>query len=167
MPEFFALLGTDVFLAISLVTCLLDSRFPKAIPYIYQVAALFGFAHLLVSKDFITVFGDYMRFWYSLIYLTVALGNVISVNVYLAFQKGLLKLSRFFLGIVTFPIVLVSVFFVLDYANSTAPSALLLPRLPLDTISIVLVASAGFLGIGIVASLRSKKEKKMRNMEVR
>jgi hypothetical protein len=167
MPEFFALLGIDVFLAISLVSCLLDRRFPKAIPYIYQAAALFGFAHLLVSKEFITIFGDYMRFWYSFIYLVVALGNVVAVNVYFAFQKELWKLARFFLGIVTFPIVLVSIFFVLDYADSGAPSALLFPRLPLETISLVLVASAVFLGIGIAASLRPKNQKKIRNMEVR
>jgi len=89
MPEFFALLGIDVFLAISLVTCLLDRRFPKAIPYIYQVAALAGFAHLFISKEFITLFGDYMRFWYCLIYLVIALGNVVAVNVYLAVQKGM------------------------------------------------------------------------------
>jgi len=165
MPEFFALLGIDVFLAISLVTCLLDRRFPKAVPYIYQVAALFGFAHLLVSREFIVVFGDYMRFWYSLIYLAIALGNVISVNVYLAIQKGLLKLAQFFLGIVTFPIILVSAFFVLDYANSMAPSVLLFPRLPLDTISLVLVACGVFLGISIAVSLRSKSKKKMRSTE--
>jgi len=167
MPEFFALLGIDVFLAISLITCLLDRRFPKAIPYIYQVAALAGFAHLLVSKEFITVFGDYMRFWYSLVYLVIALGNIIAVNVYLAVQKGLWRLARVFLGIVTFPIVLVSIFFVLDCANSMTPSALLFPRLPLDTIFLILLVCAVFLGIVIFASLRQKKEKKMRNKEVR
>jgi len=167
MPEFFALLGIDVFLAISLVSCLLDSRFPKAIPYIYQAAALFGFAHLLVSKEFITIFGDYMRFWYSFIYLVVALGNVIAVNVYFAFQKELWRLARFFLGIVTFPIVLISVLFVLDYANSMTPSALLFPRLPLETISLVLVASAVFLGIGIVASFRLKNKKRREEVMIR
>jgi len=167
MPEFFALLGIDVFLAISLATCLLDRRFPKAVPYIYQAAALFGFANLLVSKEFMTVFGDYMRFWYSLIYLVIALGNVIAVNIYFAFQKELWRLARFFLGIVTFPIVLVSILFVLDYANSLTPSALLFPQLPLSTIFLVLVASAISFGIGIAVSLRPKNQKKMKNTEVR
>jgi len=165
MPEFFALLGIDVFLAISLISCLLDSRFPKAIPYIYQVAALFGFAQLLVSKEFIAIFGDYMRFWYSLIYLVIALGNVIAVNVHLAFQKELWRLARFFLGIITFPIVLVSIFFVLDYANSMTPSVLLFPHLPLETISLVLVVCGVFLGIGVAASFRPKNKKKMRSTE--
>jgi len=167
MPEFFVLLGIDVFLVISLITCLLDKRFPKAIPYIYQVAAIFGFAHLLVSREFIAIFGDYMRFWYSLIYLVVALGNVIAVNAHLALQSGLWRLARLFLGIVTFPIVLFSTLFVLDYANSMAPSVLLFPQLPLDTTFLVLVVCAIFFGIGIFASLRSKNGKKMRNAEVR
>jgi len=166
MPEFFALLGIDVFLAISLITCLLDRRFPKAIPYIYQVAALAGFAHLFISKEFMTLFGDYMRFWYCLIYLVIALGNVIAVNVYLAFQKGMWRLARGFLGVITFPVVLVSVFFVLDYANSVTSSVFLFPRLPLDTIFLVLLVCAVFLGIGVFASLR-QKTKKMREEEVR
>lgn len=166
MPEFFTLLGIYVFLAISLITCLLDRHFPKAIPYIYQAAALFGFAHLLVSKEFMTIFGDYMRFWYSLLYLVIALSNVIAVNVYFAFQKELWRLTRFFLAIVTLPTVLVSSFFVLDYANSMASPAFLFPRLPLETISLVLVASAVFLGIGIVVSLRLKNGKKLRSTEV-
>lgn len=166
LPEFFALLGICVFLAISLITCFLDRRFPKAIPYIYQVAALFGFAYLLVSKGFITVLGDYTRFWCSLIYFVIALSNVIAVNVYFAFQKELWRLSHFFLGIVTLPMVLVSSFFVLDYANSMASSAFLFPRLSLETISLVLVASVVFLGIGIVVSLRLKNGKKLRSTEV-
>jgi len=163
MPEFFALLGIDVFLAISLITCLLDRRFPKAIPYIYQVAALAGFAHLLVSKEFITVFGDYMRFWYSLVYLVIALGNIIAVNVYIAVQKGLWRLARVFLGIVTFPIVLVSIFFVLDCANSMTPSPLLFPRLPLGIVSIIVLVCVALVGIVIFASFRPKKGEEMKN----
>lgn len=167
MPEFFAILGIDVFLAISLITCLLDKRFPKATPYIYQVAAIFGFVHLLISKEFIAIFGDYMRFWYSLIYLVVALGNVVAVNAYLAFQKELWKLARFFLAIVTFPVVLVSTFFILDYASSMTLSPLIPARLPLDAIALAFVLSAVFIGVGIIASLRPKNGKKMRNVEVR
>ncbi|MDH5782729.1 MAG: hypothetical protein OEZ35_03585, partial [Candidatus Bathyarchaeota archaeon] len=60
-PEFFALLGVNVFLAISLLTCLLDKYFPGSIPYMYQLAALTGFGQLLISKEFLSVFGNYMR----------------------------------------------------------------------------------------------------------
>lgn len=114
-PEFFALLGTDLFLALSLLTCLLDNRFPKAIPYIYQAAALVGFGHLLASRDLLGGFGEYTRFWYCLFYLTVALANIVGVNVYLAAIKRQYKIARLWSGIVTFPSMMISIFFVAQY----------------------------------------------------
>jgi len=116
LPEFFALLSIDVFLLLSLLTCLLEERFPKAVPYIYQIAALIGFGHLLVSREFLTVFGEDMRFWYNFFYLLVALGNIIAVNLYLAVEKKFWALAKTWSGIVTFPITLISVFFVFNYS---------------------------------------------------
>lgn len=77
------MLSSGIFLLLSLLTCLLEDRFPKAVPYVYQIAAIMGFGHLVVSRMFLTVF-DYMRFWYNLFYLAVALVNVVAVNLYLA-----------------------------------------------------------------------------------
>jgi hypothetical protein len=90
LPEFFALLGIDLFLMLSLLTCLLDERMPKALPYIYQLAALAGYGHLLISKNFLTIFGDYMRFWYCFIYLLACLANIVAVNIYFAAHFHLL-----------------------------------------------------------------------------
>jgi hypothetical protein len=95
LPEFFALLAIDLFLLLSLLTCLLEERFPNAIPYIYQIAALIGFGHLLVSRDFLMVFGQYMRFWYNFFYLMVALANIVAINVYFAVIKKMWTLRRF------------------------------------------------------------------------
>ena len=116
LPEFFALLSVDIFLLLSLLTCLMDDRLPKAVPYIYQIAALIGFGHLLVSKDFLLIFGDYMRFWYNFFYLIVALANIVAVNVYLAVEKKLWALAKTWAGAVTFPITVISVFFVSNYS---------------------------------------------------
>jgi hypothetical protein len=63
LPEFFVFLGVDVFVAMSLLTCLLDDYFPKTLPYVFQAAAIGGYAHLLISREFLVVFGDPMRFW--------------------------------------------------------------------------------------------------------
>ncbi len=111
-PEFFSLVGIDLFLAMSLLTCLLDRHFPQQLPYIYQLAALAGFGHLIVSREFMATFDPYMRFWYSLIYLIVALANIIAVNVYLGIVKRLINQAKvFFLSnyaeIATHPIVIV------------------------------------------------------------
>lgn len=116
LPEFFALLSIDVFLLLSLLTWLLEERFPKAMPYIYQIAALIGFGHLLVSREFFTVFGEDMRFWYNFFYLLVALGNIIAINLYLAVEKKLWALAKVWSGVVTFPMIVVSVFFVSNYS---------------------------------------------------
>jgi len=115
LPEFFALLAIDLFLLLSLLTCLLEERFPKAIPYIYQIAALIGFGHLLVSKDFLTVFGHYMRFWYNFFYLLVALANIVAINVYFAVIKKSWVLAKVWAGVVVFPTILISIFFVSNY----------------------------------------------------
>ena len=115
LPEFFALLGIDLFLMLSLLTTLLDDRMPKALPYIYQLAALVGFGHLLISKNFFTVFGEYMRFWYNFIFLLVALANIVAVNVYFGLVNKQWTIAKFWSGAVTFPAILISIFFVANY----------------------------------------------------
>lgn len=154
LPEFFALLGIDVFLAMSLLTCLLDKHFPSAIPYVYQLAALVGFGHLLVSRGFMAVFGIDMRFWYCIVYLLVAVANVIAANVYIAVIKRIRILALTLSGTVSFPTILLSFFFVSSYSNGMALSLPLLPLIPLQVVYVVLVLGAAVLGVGIVVSLK-------------
>jgi hypothetical protein len=154
LPEFFTLLGIDVFLAISLLTCLLDKHFPSAIPYVYQLAALIGFGHLLVSKGFLTVFGVEMRFWYSIVYLLVAVANVIAVNVYIAVAKKMSTLALTFSGTVSFPTILLSVFFVSSYSNGMALPLPMLPLIPMEIVYVALAFGAAILGVGVAASLK-------------
>jgi len=143
LPEFFALLGIDVFLALSLLSCLLDDRLPKAVPYVYQIAALVGYGHLLISKEFFVIFGEYMRFWYCFIYLLVALANVVAVNIYFAVAKRLWTVAKLWSGAVTFPTVVISMFFVSNYTFVQEAT------LPLLTLQIGLVVSAIVMGISI------------------
>jgi len=137
------LLGIDVFLTLSLLSCLLDDRVPKALPYIYQIAALVGYGHLLISKEFFVIFGEYMRFWYCFIYLIVALSNVVAVNVYFAVARGQWSLAKVWSGAVTFPTVVISMFFVSNYAFVQEAT------LPLLTLQIGLVVSALVMGVSI------------------
>ena len=141
LPEFFALLGIDLFLMLSLLSCLLDERVPKALPYIYQIAALVGYGHLLVSKDFFTIFGDYMRFWYCFTYLLIALANILAVNIYFAAAKRLWNLAKLWSGAVAFPTFLISMYFVSVYTFGQRAT---LPLLPLQ---VGLVVSAAVIGI--------------------
>ena len=155
LPEFFAILGTDIFLAISLLTCLLDQHFPKAMPYIYQIVALAGFGHLLVSRSYLTTFDEYMRFWYSFFYLLVALTNVIAVNLYLVVSKKLWTLAKVFCGVVTTPITLIATFFVSDYAGRATYPLVSFPQIPFELTYVGIIAfDVAVIAIGLSAFFR-------------
>ena len=156
-PEFFALLGLDLFLAISLLTCLLDRHFPWQLPYLYQLAALAGFGQLLVSREFIAVFGEYMRFWYSLIYLIVALANIVAVNAYLGIVKKLLNYAKVILFTVTFPAMTLSAFFIANYAEIAVHPLVMAPQVSWEATFIGIVAFDTFvLGVGTYIFFKPK-----------
>jgi len=84
-----------------------------------------------------------MRFWYCFIYLLVALSNIVAVNIYFAVAKRLWTLAKLWSGAVTFPTVVISMFFVSNY---TAVQEAVLPQL---TLQIGLVVSALVMGVSI------------------
>lgn len=118
---------------------------PKAIPYIYQIAALVGFGHLLVSKNFFLVFGDYMRFWYCFIYLLVALANILAVNIYFAAVKKQWTLAKVWSGAVSFPAILISMFFVSNYSYLQGFSYPLILQIALVVSAIIMGTSIAIL----------------------
>ena len=155
LPEFFAILGTDIFLAMSLLTCLLDQYFPKGIPYVYQIVALAGFGHLMVSRSFMPVFGEYMRFWYCFFYLLVAFANVLAANVYLAASKKLWTLAKAFFGAVTAPITLAVAFFVSSYTGQATYPLISFPQVPLELSYVAIVGfDVAVIAIGLSAFYR-------------
>ena len=156
-PEFFALLGIDLFLAISLLTCLLDRYFPWQLPYVYQLAALAGFGQLLVSREFMAFFGEYMRFWYSLLYLVVALANIVAVNVYLGIIKKLLNYAKVFTFTVTFPALAVAVFFLSNYAEIAVHPLVMGPQMSWEATFVTIVAFDTFVvGLGSYVFFKPK-----------
>jgi hypothetical protein len=156
-PEFFALLGIDLFLAISLLTCLLDKHFPWQLPYVYQLAALAGFGQLLVSKEFMASFGDYMRFWYSLLYMVVALANIIAVNVYLGIMKKLLNYAKVFMFTVTFPALSLAAFFLSNYAEVAPHPIVMVPQISWEATFVGIVAfDALVIGVGTYVFFKPK-----------
>jgi hypothetical protein len=150
LPELFALLSSDLFLLLSLLTCLLEERFPKAVPYIYQVAALMGFGQLAVSKMFLTVFDVDLRFWYNFFYLAVGLANVVAVNLYLAVSKKTWILAKVWSASVTFPTVFISIFFIYNYGYLQGAS------FPMLTVDLILILAVVILGIAVAVLLSPK-----------
>lgn len=156
LPELFALLSSDLFLLLSLLTCLLEERFPKPIPYVYQMAAIMGFGHLLVSRMFLTVFDEYMRFWYNLFYLAVALANVVAINLYLAISKKRWTLAKVWSSAVTFPTVFISMIFVYNYSYAQGAT------FPLVMLQLILALFVVILGISVSVLLSPRLSQKLR-----
>jgi hypothetical protein len=104
------------------------------------VAALAGFGQLIVSKEFMAYFGDYMRFWYSLLYLIVALANIIAVNMYLGIMKKLLTYAKVFMFAVTVPALTLAAFFVSSYAQVAAHPLVMVPQMSWEATFIAVVA---------------------------
>ncbi len=125
------LLGIDFFLATSLLTCIFDRHFPDKLSYFYQLIALAGFGQLLVTREFMASFADYMRFWYSFIYLTIAVANIAALNAYL-FYKRAKTLSKLFSVIATAPSVIISTMFLYNYTAEATHPIVQLPIIPLD-----------------------------------
>jgi len=148
LPELFAMLSSDLFLMLSLLTCLMEDKFPKTMPYIYQIAALMGFGNLLVSKLFLGVFDEYMRFWYSFFYLGVGLANIIAVNIYLAVTKKMWNLAKIWSVGVTFPATFISAVFIYNYAylQGTVLPPLMLPAILVLSIAMLAIALGVLLG---------------------
>ena len=156
-PEFFALLGIDLFLAMSLIVCLLDRHFPWQTSYVYQLAALAGFGQLLVSREFLAFFDGYMRFWYSILYLIVALANIVAVNVYLGLLKKLVRYGKVFMFAVTLPALSLALFFISSYAELAVHPLVIIPQLSWHATFMGIVAFDTFVvGLGVYIFFRPK-----------
>jgi hypothetical protein len=107
---------------------------------LYQLAALIGFGQLLVSREFMLLFGDYMRFWYSVLYLVVALANVVAVNLYIGIMKKLLNYAKVLLLAVTFPSLSITAFFLASYANLAIHPLVMAPQVSWEATFIGIVA---------------------------
>jgi hypothetical protein len=150
IPEFFVVFGINVFLVTSLLTCLLD--FPVVSQYIYQLAALAGFGQLWANLTISS--GAETRFWLNVVYLAIALVNVVVVNAYIAAVKKQLSLAGMFLAAVTVPVNLMALLTLSSYVNRTAISIPLLPVVPMEAVAVVLIICGVTLAASAVTSFK-------------
>ena len=156
-PEFFLLLGIDLFLATSLLSCLLDKHVPWQLPYLYQVASLAGFGQLIVAKEFMAMFDGYMRFWFSVLYLVIALANIVAINVYLGVIKKMLNYAKAFMLTVSFPSFAVAAFFLTSYSTVASHPIAVFPQISWEATFIGIVAFDTFvIGFGTYLFFKPK-----------
>jgi hypothetical protein len=147
------LIGIDVFLLLSLITCLLEREFPSPLPYLTQSAALIGFGQIYVSKTFLTVFNEELRFWYSLFYLAAAATSVLVSNLYLFFGKKEPSKGVLFSGAMTAPTFILSIFSVSLYLYDIEIPMNFFPRIPMSLVALAITLSLGLLTTGMVLSI--------------
>lgn len=140
-PELFSLVGVGIFLALSLLTYFGENRFPRKLPYIYQIAALLGLLLLVTSKFVFPQLDESIRLWYCYGYLIAALANIVGTNIYLAVPKRQHNVSRMWSLVVTFPSILASTYFVVQYGLSQ--TTLMSSTFTWLTISQITVAALG------------------------
>lgn len=102
-PELLILYALDMFLVLSIVTCLFDSHFPVAVPYFFQLLAIAGTGHMYLSRVFEEMFTVESRFWYSIFYLGAYLASSFAVSAYLFLIKRSAAKGLMFFGGCTFP----------------------------------------------------------------
>jgi len=102
-PELLILYALDMFLVLSIVTCLFDSHFPVAVPYFFQLLAIAGTGHMYLSRVFEEMFTVESRFWYSIFYLGAYLASSFAVSAYLFLIKRSAPKGLMFFGGCTFP----------------------------------------------------------------
>jgi hypothetical protein len=118
LPEFFTLLGIEIFVAMSLVSVLLDRDIPSSVQWLFQGAAGLGLGQLVVTEGFGTSSViDASRFWISIFYLTLSVCSAAGLNVYLAAVRRKTAIASVFSGTITTPTMSVSVLFVSSYLS--------------------------------------------------
>jgi len=156
-PEFFLLLGIDIFLAMSLLTALFDKHFPTKIPYIYQLAALAGYGNLIVSKAFLTTFEPYIRFWYSFTYLGISVANTMMLAIYLGYMKKAWAAAKFFTFTIALPIAAITGVFVSSYVSIAQHPLLITPTLPPEMLFLTIITfDTAVVGVGIYLFVKPK-----------
>jgi len=159
LPELFLLFAINFFLALSLISCLLEKLFPAAFPYLCQVMALAGYGQLWVHYTFLQGSVE-VRFWCSLVYLAFVVAAVSAVNIYIAITRHRPSVGGIFLGGVTLPTMSIAAFVMSCYVNGLSIPMPKLPSIPMEAIQTVLAIGIVVLALSVV--VYAKEEKALR-----
>lgn len=113
-PEFFVLLGISIFLAVSVISALLDRLLPSILQYLFQGAAGAGLGELLLSQEL----AGSIRVWTCIVYLALALSSLVGVNIRLAIVRRGMNIASIFSQMVTVPIVMTSALFLSSFLEN-------------------------------------------------
>ena len=141
-PEFFVLLGINVFLAASIITALLDRHLPSLLQYLFQGAAGAGLGELLLNQEATSA----TRVWASIVYLAFALSSLVAVNIRLAIVRRGMNIASMFSQMVTVPVVMISALFLSSFLENGG-DLVFSPASILTIAVLVLVADLSIFGL--------------------
>jgi hypothetical protein len=113
-PEFFVLLGISIFLAVSVISALLDRHLPSILQYLFQGAAGAGLGELLLSQGL----SSPTRVWAGIVYLAFALSSLVGVNIRLAIVRRGMNIASMFSQMMTVPVVMISALFLSSFLGN-------------------------------------------------
>ena len=113
-PEFFVLLGISIFLAVSVISALLDHHLPSILQYLFQGAAGAGLGELLLSQGL----SSPTRVWAGIVYLAFALSSLVGVNIRLAIVRREMNIASIFSQMMTIPVVMISALFLSSFLEN-------------------------------------------------
>lgn len=154
LPEFIGILGIDIFLLLSIVTCLFD--LPALIQYVYHISAFVGLGQFWITN----VFGinEETRFLVYAAYLGIGLANVIFINAYIQARDERIVWTTSFLCGITIPLLLFSFISTSLYLNKIPISLPSMPLIPIEVIlATVFVSAITIVGSLIASSISSKR----------
>lgn len=157
-PQFFILLGIDIFLGGSILTVLFDEYFPTALPYVLEISALFGFIQLVLVPRYITGYPSELQFYYSIAYAVAAVLSILASNVYITFLKGKTMIGGVFAIVASVPCVLIVAFFSSAYINGVVMTLPVLPLMPMSIVYGALFGATGLIVAAIVIIAYMKQE---------
>ena len=129
-PQFFILLGVDIFLGGSIVTIMFDEDFPTGLPYVLDFAALVGLIQLALTPQYLTGYPVEIQFDYSVIYAVTAILAIAGSNLYLVLVRGRWMEGGAFAVTATVPSIIATPFFVSAYVNGVVVPLPTIPLLP-------------------------------------
>jgi len=148
LPEFLGILGIDIFLILSILTCIFD--FPVFLQYVYHISAFVGFGQLWINGVF--AFSEETRFLICLAYLVIGLANIVFVNGYVGSRDRKILWTTALLCCVTIPTIIISFSAVSWYVNKVAISLPWLPLIPTEALAAILLVCGIVLAISLILS---------------
>jgi len=113
-PEFFVLLAISIFLAMSVISALLDRHLSSILQYLFQGAAGVGLGELLLSQGL----SSPTRVWAGIVYLAFALSSLVGVNIRLAIVRRGMNIASMFSQMMTVPVVMISALFLSSFLGN-------------------------------------------------